>query len=677
MNKLKVVVLASLVALLAITGCQNPINPGQGGTLTVSMNDAVSRSILPGISMNPASYDLTGTGPNGASFSQTVSSGSSATIADLAFGEWMVTATAKNAAGTAIGQGSGTVTVLSNASVSLAITVRPYDGFGTLSLNVSWPAAQVQTAQITSTLTPASGSARDLSFTVNGSAGTASYNASDVATGYHTLILKLLDNGHLAIGAVEVVRIVKDQTTSGTLTFANVNQATGTLEINLTPEMGDPLEVSISGSAATKPANQSLSLSAAVNNYSDNVTYVWYVNGDAVATDASYSFDNTWAQGYYRIDVTAFSADGKRAGSGSSSIQVTEAGDSIPTTPLTYQISGIQPSIFDVSNDGSVTMAQVLNGNIIVSTLNGDGSIQKAPFIVNSFDPDIYSIAGVDLARAKESGISALTWWIYNHEWPTDGYDWQTWVAFIGPDGNLLNTPHLLDPHGQPGINRYASVQISDNGISAFIYEGFNQSAYRLVIYNPDGSLRAATDVGKGLLTNGALGRAIGMNKKTGEVIVAGEAMGNPARKYYQRFSSNATPIDQSMVYVPQLDMIQGPWSISFFIEYNDEGNVVFLSNLDYPSGVRKAVFFSNSMQVIGESPLYGNGYSGNRILLAPNGDFILPVHDTVAANGVQQRYTKNGSFIASSNSLINCIDDLGNMYRFNGSTIVRTPFSF
>jgi hypothetical protein len=332
---MKVLVLASLVGLVAFAGCQNPIGSDQGGTLMVSLNDAVSRSILPGLSMNPASYDLAGTGPNGGSFSQTVTNGSSATIADLAFGDWTVTATAKNSDGTAIGQGSGTVTVLSNASVSLALTVRPYDGFGTLSLNVSWPAAQVQTAQIQSSLTPATGTARTLAFTVNGNAGTASFSASDVATGYHTLVLKLLDNGHLAIGAVEVVRIVKDQTTSGTLAFANVNQATGTLEVNLTPEMADPLDVSISGSAATKPANQSLALSAAVSNYSDNVTYVWYVNGDAVATGASYTFGDTWVQGYYRIDVTAFSADGKRAGSSTKNMQVTSAEliDGIYTSP--------------------------------------------------------------------------------------------------------------------------------------------------------------------------------------------------------------------------------------------------------------------------------------------------------------------------------------------------------
>jgi hypothetical protein len=48
--------------------------------------------------------------------------------------------------------------------------------------------------------------------------------------------LKLLDNGHLAIGAVEVVRIVKDQTTSGNPDFCQCKPGNGTLEVNLTPK---------------------------------------------------------------------------------------------------------------------------------------------------------------------------------------------------------------------------------------------------------------------------------------------------------------------------------------------------------------------------------------------------------------------------------------------------------
>ena len=326
MNRIRMFVLASIAVLTVFTGCQNSINSIQSGTLTVTMNDTVSRSILPGISMNPIGYDLVGTGPDRADFSETMTTGSSVTIPGLALGEWTVTVTAKNSDYTAIGQGSGTVTVLPNESVSLAITVRPYEGFGTLSLNVIWPAAQVRTARIQSTLTPFSGSSRDLAFSVNGSAGTASFSANDVATGYHTLILKLLDNAYASIGAVEVVRIVKDQTTSGYWAFPNVNQGTESIEVDITPEMGKPLAVTISGGAAIKPQNQSLVLSAAVSNYSNNIIYVWYVNGTAVATGADFSFDDTWAQGYDRIDVTAFSADGKRAGSATADIQVVAPG---------------------------------------------------------------------------------------------------------------------------------------------------------------------------------------------------------------------------------------------------------------------------------------------------------------------------------------------------------------
>ena len=292
------------------------------GSLTVSIADSVSRSILPGISMTPASCVIEGVGPNNATFSTTVTGSASATIQNLAFGAWTVTVTAKNAGGVAIGAGSGAATVVSNASASVGITVRPYEGFGTFSLGLSWPAADVQIPGVVSTLLPATGTARTLDFTVDGAAGTASCTATNVATGYHTLTLKLQDNGKTVMGAVEVVRIVKDQTTSGAIAFANINKATGAIAVNISTDMGDPLVVAIAGAAATRPADQSLALSASVSNYADNVTYVWYVNGDSVETGASFSFDSTWAQGYYRIDVTAYSADGNRAGSATTQVQV-------------------------------------------------------------------------------------------------------------------------------------------------------------------------------------------------------------------------------------------------------------------------------------------------------------------------------------------------------------------
>lgn len=189
-----------IATAISFAGCPNPIQGTTTGSLTISVGDAVSRTLLPAISMDPASYDISGTGPNGATFAQTVTGSSSLTIDRLTFGDWTVTVTAKNADGTAIGAGTSTATVHSNATSTVSVTVIPYDGFGTLNLQLAWTPAQVDIAQVESSLLPSTGSARTLVFAVNGSAGTASFSASDIATGYHTLTLKLKDNGSLSRG---------------------------------------------------------------------------------------------------------------------------------------------------------------------------------------------------------------------------------------------------------------------------------------------------------------------------------------------------------------------------------------------------------------------------------------------------------------------------------------------
>lgn len=106
---------ASLV-ILVLAGCPSPIErTGKGGSLVVTMTDGVSRSLLPGISMTPASYEVTGTGPNGSSFTRTLTGSAEVTVDQLAFGTWNVAVTAKNSSGDPIGEGTGTAVVHTNA----------------------------------------------------------------------------------------------------------------------------------------------------------------------------------------------------------------------------------------------------------------------------------------------------------------------------------------------------------------------------------------------------------------------------------------------------------------------------------------------------------------------------------------------------------------------------------
>ena len=133
---------AFLVVLLL--GCPNPADLVKSGSLTVSIGDHVTaRTLLPGVSMVVASFTVNGSGPNGASFSASTSSGS-ATFTSLAFGTWSVTVNAFNPDGTLIGQGSGSAVVQTGQTTPLVITVTPLAGNGTLTVSVSWPQEQVQ-----------------------------------------------------------------------------------------------------------------------------------------------------------------------------------------------------------------------------------------------------------------------------------------------------------------------------------------------------------------------------------------------------------------------------------------------------------------------------------------------------------------------------------------------------
>lgn len=294
-----------------------------GGSLTISINPSTARTLLPPLDMSPASYEISGSGPAGSTFSQSMTS-SSTTVSGLVFGSWAVTAKAKNASGTVIGQGTGSATVDTGKATTLALTVTPLQGTGTLKLTANWTAADVQVPSIDAQLLPSTGSAIALPFTLGTGTGTLQNN--NLASGYYTLSVKLLDNGYLVMGAVEVVRIVQGQTTSGIFDFTQVNKAVGSIALGITPVMSDPLTVSLTGQSATLAAGSSMTVAAATTGYTGNVTFVWYVNGLSKATGSNaspnFTVGSALASGLYRLDVTAITADGMRAGATTTTFKV-------------------------------------------------------------------------------------------------------------------------------------------------------------------------------------------------------------------------------------------------------------------------------------------------------------------------------------------------------------------
>ena len=300
------------MGIALVFSCQGPFGGQDGttGTLAISFGDATSRSLLPSISMDIAEYIVEGSGPDGATFSVQTSE-SSVVVKKLPFGDWSISVRGLNDTGIAIGTGNATAVIHTGETTMVGITVRPYEGDGSLGLTVLWNEADIDSASIDATLLPIAGGEIPLAFSIAGAQAT--FSSAAIPAGYYTLTLKLRDNGIVVMGAVETVRIVKGALTEGSFSFLEVNKPGGTIDINITPEMDDPLTVTIHGLGSDLIGTAPMEVSATIAE-NLNAVYVWFLNGEQASVGQSFSIAGL-PDGFYRLDVTAVSADGMRAGS--------------------------------------------------------------------------------------------------------------------------------------------------------------------------------------------------------------------------------------------------------------------------------------------------------------------------------------------------------------------------
>ena len=131
-------VLITIIALLfSLIGCSTD-NAPLTGSIKVSVNDSASRTITSGVSLKAVKYTVVGTAPDGSTVSFELSESTpSWTNTEAAPGEWSFTATAYNADGKAIGDGSSSATVVPGQGTSVTIEVNEYSGTGNLTVNLT------------------------------------------------------------------------------------------------------------------------------------------------------------------------------------------------------------------------------------------------------------------------------------------------------------------------------------------------------------------------------------------------------------------------------------------------------------------------------------------------------------------------------------------------------------
>lgn len=367
-----------VMAILLLSACGGESNSESKeevttelGSLQLSLDQgATTRTITSTFDMNIARFDLEGAGPQGASFNIS-GSDSSVLVGQLAAGDWTISVNAYNAVDDVIASGSTSVVVVAQETVSATIIVEPFSGTGTLELTVTWPVADVASPALVMTLVDNQDAQISLSPVIDAGAGSATVTAS-LDTGYYSLIIQLSNGDALVIGHTDVVRILKDQTTSGSIIFDSVNSVDGAMALTIEQRMALPINLQLSGPSDTVVNTRTIELTVTAPLEAQALRYDWYQNGELVQSNAGDAYSYTPAEfevGINNFSVVAQTQDRTRAGAVSE--QVTIVGADIVKVETNGQGGGFtNAALADFNGDG------------LLDILAGDGGLNSVDSIL-------------------------------------------------------------------------------------------------------------------------------------------------------------------------------------------------------------------------------------------------------------------------------------------------------
>jgi 6-phosphogluconolactonase (cycloisomerase 2 family) len=308
-----------LAAILAACPVRSGETPRKAClSITVSL-PAEPRTFLPSLDMAPADFSVLCSGPDG----QRIEASSAQTtirIEALALGTWTISVTAQNQAGTTIAEGSRSVQLVDEGDTEVTIPLEPLSGNGSLELAAQWLASSIPSPSIEASLQSPTGNLIPVTFTISGAEGTCAIH--DLPAGYYTLLIALLNSGSRLAGATEVVRILKDQTTTGTFDFTDLATAQGSVRIVIAPQLHDPLLVQIAGIQAEMGLGRTLVLKPLLTEECVGLKSMWYMDGSIRSQEGTVSMGSDLSLGVHRIDLAVFSPDNARAGSSSFRLRV-------------------------------------------------------------------------------------------------------------------------------------------------------------------------------------------------------------------------------------------------------------------------------------------------------------------------------------------------------------------
>ncbi|MCF7928669.1 MAG: PKD domain-containing protein, partial [Spirochaetales bacterium] len=350
----------SPMAQMGLTGGDDAETSAEGekGTLLFSIGgEPNAKTFIPNESTEIESFDISGSGPEGASFTVEGFDGSGSIEKTLAAGLWTIQVIGNNNQETAVGSGQTTVTLVSGETTNASVTVTPVEGNGTFDLSINWdPDVIFGDATVSATITPMGQS--EESITDNDISDNSFDLSEELETGYYLLSFVLSDDtGDTVYGFVESVQMVGGLITTGTLEITDemVNTVYSDFNLDVVQNMNDPIEISMSASPGpVVEIGDSVELSATPDPADDgSYNYSWYVDSELVTgeTESSITLESL-ESGVHTVNVVINNGESMSSASAQvesrgtvvadresiqTAIDNASAGDTLYVQPGTYE----------------------------------------------------------------------------------------------------------------------------------------------------------------------------------------------------------------------------------------------------------------------------------------------------------------------------------------------------
>ncbi|ADY14129.1 hypothetical protein [Sphaerochaeta globosa] len=322
MNKISITsrwFLIPLIGLLCLmtAGCKQESAARSTMQLKMVSSETKSRSLLPkDTPLEVSRYVVEGEGPQGTTFS-VMSTTQNLEVEGLMIGNWTITAIGQNSGGVDLVTGQATVT-LTPQPCEVTIELSSLVGKGLLSIELLWNALNVSDPSLQVSLTDEAGAIQTLTPTTNNMANGSVLYSGHYLAGSYLLNAQLFSGSVPVAGCAEVIRLVGNRTTEGSIELRLDKYANVPSPLTLVNHLGVPVECTIAGISENVNALQPVTASLTTSDPS-NLEVDWYLDGVLTASELTCTF--TPSSGSHRLDVIAKGA--LQASSGSASISFT------------------------------------------------------------------------------------------------------------------------------------------------------------------------------------------------------------------------------------------------------------------------------------------------------------------------------------------------------------------